>query len=286
MDNTGLSPLTLNLIKRFEGYTAKPKWDEKQYSVGYSTRWNPGEPIGSREDHEAALAREVGNVDGWLAKNVQVPMTEEQRAALNSFGYNTGTGSLDRLRDDINSGDWDKVGKRMLTFSRAGDDPEALLPRRKEEVALLLGQGGAPVARVSAPAPEEGSLAPLQTAVAAPTEKGKDMDFLSMLAGGGLNMSNLFGGGGGGSAVPSMASGTSPDAFQNLFGTLGAADGQGGGGGGGGGGNMKLATDAMSSAASGDEAMPKMAAKPFDMQRLAAMLSKSGYLGTSQPRTA
>lgn len=274
MGDTGISPKTLSLIKHFEGYTAKPKWDEKQYSVGYSTRWEPGTPVGTRADHEAALAREVGNVDQWLNQNVSVPMTDDQRAALNSFGYNTGTGSLDRLKDDINRGDWDRVGQRMLSFSRAGDDPEALLPRRKDEVALML-QGRDP-SNGRDPADDSQALTPVQTASANMGEKGKTMGLFDLLSGGGA-----FGAGNAG--LPSLPSGTDPNAMQNLFGTLGAFSG-GGQSGGSDQDNMKLATVAATAAGKDEDAMTKMAPRPFDMQKLAAMLSKSGYLGTGAPR--
>lgn len=133
------NPFTLNLLKKFEGYTAKPKWDHKQYSVGYSTRWNPGQPIGSREDHERALMDEAGKVDSHLSNRVKVPLTPGQRASLTSFGYNLGPGAIDRILPDINAGNWDRVAKRMLTFTRAGDNPNALVDRRRQEVSILNG---------------------------------------------------------------------------------------------------------------------------------------------------
>src|SRR3972149_11944432 len=110
------SPLPLNLLKRFEGYTAKPKWDHKQYSVGYSTRWNPGEPIGTREDHERALRDESGKVDSYIGQNVKVPLDENKRAALTSFGFNLGPGAIGGLLPDINAHNWDRVGQSMLSF--------------------------------------------------------------------------------------------------------------------------------------------------------------------------
>jgi GH24 family phage-related lysozyme (muramidase) len=133
------NPFTLDLLKRFEGYTAKPKWDHKQYSVGYSTRWTPGTPIGTREDHEAALRSETGAVDDYIGRNVKVPLTQGQRAALTSFGFNLGPGAIGKLLPDINAGSWDRVGNRMLSFTRAGDNPNALVDRRREEVRILNG---------------------------------------------------------------------------------------------------------------------------------------------------
>lgn len=136
------NPLATSLLKQFEGYTPKPKWDHKQYSVGFGTKWVPGQPIGGKAEHEAALAREAAEVDGWLGQNVKVPLTPQQRAALTSAGYNLGTGpkGLGRLLGDINAGSWDRVGQRLLSFNKAsGQVNPGLVKRRQQEAALLTG---------------------------------------------------------------------------------------------------------------------------------------------------
>lgn len=139
----GVSPLTLNFIKKLEGYTPRPKWDFKQFSTGYGTRWQPGQPIGTKADHEAALAREAGAVNSWLDQNVKSPMTENQRAALISAGFNLGTGEkgLGRLLGDLNAGNWDSIASRLPSFNKAGGQVnEGLVNRRAQEVAMLTGQ--------------------------------------------------------------------------------------------------------------------------------------------------
>jgi GH24 family phage-related lysozyme (muramidase) len=136
-----LNPFTLNFIKKFEGYAPKPAWDHKQYSVGFGTRWQPGQPIGTRADHEAALANEAGKVEGWINQNIKAPLDPNQRAALTSFGYNLGPGAIQRLLPDINAGNWDRVGQRMLSFNKAsGSVNPGLVKRRAQEAALLTGQ--------------------------------------------------------------------------------------------------------------------------------------------------
>lgn len=148
------NPLALSLLKRFEGYTPRPAWDHKQYSVGFGTRWKPGTPIGGKADHEAALAREAGAVDSWLAQNVKTPLDPNKRAALTSFGYNLGTDDLERLLPDINAGDWNRVGSRMLSFNKAsGAVNPGLVKRRQQEAALLTGSAPAPSSEVSNGAP-------------------------------------------------------------------------------------------------------------------------------------
>lgn len=139
----GVSPFTLNFIKKLEGYTPKPKWDYKQHSVGYGTRWQPGQPMGTRADHEAALASEAGKVSAWLGQNVKAPMTENQRAAMISAGFNLGTGEkgLGRLLGDLNTGNWDSVARRLPSFNKAGGEVnEGLINRRAAEVEMLTGR--------------------------------------------------------------------------------------------------------------------------------------------------
>lgn len=144
MENAwGASPFTLNFIKKLEGYTPKPKWDHKQYSTGFGTRWEPGQPMGTKADHEAALAREAGAVDEWLDRNVTVPLSENQRAALTSAGFNLGTGAkgLGRLLGDINANAWDSVARRLPSFNKAsGQVNQGLVNRRAAEVEMLTGR--------------------------------------------------------------------------------------------------------------------------------------------------
>lgn len=266
------SDYTLNLLKRFEGYTAKPKWDEKQYSVGYSTRWQPGTPVGSREDHERALAREAGKVDSYISDNVKVPLDDNKRAALTSFGFNLGPGAIEKLLPDINSGNWDRVGQRMLSFSRAGDDPNALTDRRRQEAEILLG----------APLPESASKVGATSSAngaSAPKQEGDMLNFLAALGGSGNIMSAL----GKGLGMESLTNaGGSNNVFGSLAGMFGGGQGQDGGQGQGnamGDANMKLANQAMASASPKGEGMPVYQRKPIDLANLSKILQQRAQLG-------
>lgn len=272
-----VSPFTLNLIKHFEGYTPRPKWDSKQYSVGYSTRWEPGSPIGTRADHEAALANEAGKVDQWIAKNITVPLTEPQRAALVSFGFNTGEGSLDKLADDINAGDWSTVAARLRSFNKSdGEVNPGLVSRRDLEARMLLG-GQAPAA-VAANVNDRANDNPIVATAtnATPAAKGdQNMEGLLALFGNGA-----FGAGNAG--LPSLASaadgGKSLSGLGGLFGDLSAF----GGGDKNGGGDDRLAANAMQSAAQGGEGGLTPTQGPrFDMAKLAQMLKQSPALGAA-----
>jgi|GEM_PF-5290607 len=128
-----------DFLKRHEGYSPTAKWDYRQYSGGYGSRAEPGETF-TPEKAEERLRADAAPVVSWVEKNVSVPLTDGQRTALVSFGYNFGTDDLDRLKDDINSGDWNRVGARMLSFNKAGGEVlDGLVKRRQEEAALLTG---------------------------------------------------------------------------------------------------------------------------------------------------
>lgn len=169
----------LAFIRQQEGFKPNAYRDGRRTSIGYGTRGRPGETI-DREEAERRLQREVGQVDSWISKNITTALTPQQRGALQSFGFNLGTGALDRLKEDINGGDWSRVGKRMLSFNKAENDEGKLVPvdgltkRRQREAALLT--GNAPAVDVAAVPEEVAPLVERGMDPTAPTGKyaGKD----------------------------------------------------------------------------------------------------------------
>lgn len=139
----------LDFIRQEEGYREQAYPDRGQYSVGYGSRGRKGERI-TRAEAERRLWSETREVDDWITRNVKVPLTDRQRAGLLSFGYNLGTDDLDKLKGDINAGDWGRVGGRMLTFNKARNDAGALeevgglTSRRTREAALVSGGSSLP----------------------------------------------------------------------------------------------------------------------------------------------
>jgi GH24 family phage-related lysozyme (muramidase) len=131
----------LSFIRKQEGYTPVAKWDVRQYSVGYGTRGKRGERI-SKEEAERRLKVETDKVSAWLDKNITVPLNVNQRASLISFGFNLGTDDLERIKDDINAGNNERVAARMLTFNRAEGKPNAGLTRRRREEAAMFSAPG------------------------------------------------------------------------------------------------------------------------------------------------
>lgn len=142
-DKGNLSQSTLDFIKGREGFAPIAKWDFKQNSGGYGSKAEPGQTY-TKESAERDLIRDAKPVDDWLTSNVTVPLSPEQRTGLTSFGYNLGTGALDKLKGDINAGDFEKVAQRMQSFNHAGGQVDnGLTSRRQIESSLVLKTGGA-----------------------------------------------------------------------------------------------------------------------------------------------
>jgi GH24 family phage-related lysozyme (muramidase) len=153
----------LDFIKRKEGFSENAAWDKRQYSGGYGTKATPGQKF-SRAEAEAALRARTDNIDDYIRSNIKVPMTQAQHDALVSFGLNLGVDDVEKIKDDINKGDWSTVSARMRTFNKARmirdpstgklreptaeDDPgvgelaehDALTKRRNEEADMVEGR--------------------------------------------------------------------------------------------------------------------------------------------------
>lgn len=142
MENAfGLSPFGLDFIKKHEGYTPAPQWDYRQWSSGFGTKAAfPGERI-DKAEAERRLNAEIAPLTGWIKGNITAPLAPNQTDALLSFGYNLGADDLDRLKNDINAQNWQRVADRMLTFNKAGGEVNpGLVNRRRDEANLFLGK--------------------------------------------------------------------------------------------------------------------------------------------------
>lgn len=103
-----LSPDLINMVKGFEGFTPRAKWDYKQSSVGYGTRaQSPGQVVtrGQAEQMlQTELAKHAASVD-QAAQQYGYALAPEQRDALISFSFNTGAGPrvLQKAAGDISA---------------------------------------------------------------------------------------------------------------------------------------------------------------------------------------
>lgn len=143
---SGLASNAADFIKQQEGYAPTAKWDVRQNSGGYGSKAAPGEQF-TPEKAEAYLQRDMAPGEQWLSANAP-NLTPSQRTALSSAAYNLGVGALDKLKPDIQAGDWNRVAARLKTFNNVRDDqgrltPSGALTSRREREAALLAPGNA-----------------------------------------------------------------------------------------------------------------------------------------------
>jgi lysozyme len=100
----------VQILKKEEGFIAKPKWDVKQWSWGYGSRvpdstanpaLNPGGVI-TPDRAMNDLLKEAKYVYDALYPLIKRKLNGNQWAALISFGYNLGVGNAKNLIADIN----------------------------------------------------------------------------------------------------------------------------------------------------------------------------------------
>lgn len=159
-----ISEAGVELIKSFEGFTAYPIWDYKQYSYGYGSRCDastvyadPNSPTGYSttlypdgipEREAAKLLKEM--VDGFnvylnnMLEKYKIRLNQNQFDALASFAYNLGPSCWNKtdhsLRNAIVSGDYTEESLTEI-FGRychaGGNRLEALYKRRMREAAIF-----------------------------------------------------------------------------------------------------------------------------------------------------
>ncbi|HBV40215.1 MAG TPA: muraminidase [Erwinia sp.] len=92
------------------------------------------------EQSDRLLLADISYVEKSINEEVQVSLTQNQYDALCSLVFNIGVSAFkgSTVLKKINEGDDEGAAEAMLLWKRAGQLPEALLPRRKRELALFL----------------------------------------------------------------------------------------------------------------------------------------------------
>ena len=143
--------LTVNLIRRYEGFSEKaypdPCSGHKPYTIGYGTQYYPdGAPvkIGQRCTEEKALEylfNEINVINKEIAKE-NLNLDNYMRQALISFIHSVGWESflysqiIDCIENENFSGVCEEIGRWV--FDEEHNIIGGLLERRKEEVKLFL----------------------------------------------------------------------------------------------------------------------------------------------------
>ena len=138
----------LDLIKRFEGFSAKaypdPAHGWKVPTIGYGT--TAGVKMGdtiTKERAEELLREDVKRFEDQVLRLVKVPLTQGQFDALTSFVYNLGPGNLSNstLLRLLNAGDYKGAAAQFDRWNKAGGKVlPGLVRRRAAERALFEGK--------------------------------------------------------------------------------------------------------------------------------------------------
>jgi len=136
-----------SFLPKWEGFSATPYWDYKQWSWGYGTKV-PGsvpdrsiKPPGSI-NRAKAFSDALFHVEKdykYLSALIKVPLNANQWAALLSFSYNLGTGNADNLVKNINERNTAALENQWKQYVNAGGQPlEHLIKRRAAEWAMWI----------------------------------------------------------------------------------------------------------------------------------------------------
>lgn len=131
----------LALIRTFEGLSLKPyRCPAGRWTIGYghTETTRPGQRI-SLEHAEALLRSDLVTFERGVATLVNVPLNDNQFAALVCFAFNVGLSALSRstLLKKLSTGRYDSVPTELLRWCRVGGiELPGLLRRRHAEAAL------------------------------------------------------------------------------------------------------------------------------------------------------
>lgn len=148
--------IALGLIKEFEGLDLSAYLDPAGIpTIGYGTTIYPdGRPVKlgdtiAQQQAEEYLQHDMKVFEQAVTSNVQIPLTDAEKAALTSFTYNVGVGGLKQstaLRR-LNAGDRQGAAEALTWWNKAQVNGQmqtlpGLERRRQEERKLFL--SGAP----------------------------------------------------------------------------------------------------------------------------------------------
>lgn len=148
-----VSRIGIDIIKQFEGFSAKPYPDPgtgaKPYTIGYGTiqyendvKVTMQDPAISEERATELLEFEVNKKAEAVEKMTKVSLNDNEFAALSSFSYNVGSSALEKstLMKLLNAGtDRAAVADQFLRWDKAGGKVlPGLTRRRQAERSLFL----------------------------------------------------------------------------------------------------------------------------------------------------
>ena len=137
------------LVMQFEGLSLTAYQDVAgNWTIGYGHLIVPGDPYypyGSiktitQAQAQALLAQDMATADNCVSQSVTVPLTANQRAALQSFVFNVGCGAFQgsTLLRLLNQGDYSAVPGQLTEWVYAGGQVvQGLVNRRAKEAQVF-----------------------------------------------------------------------------------------------------------------------------------------------------
>jgi lysozyme len=140
------------IIKEYEGFRAQaypdPRTGGEPWTIGYGTTWYANGKKVKKGDKvtEAKALKElehkVTDLHTQLKREIKVPLTDGQWAAMISFAYNLGlTGSLLQI-ERLNVGRIAEFKAKHMEYVNKGSNVEAGLRRRRTAELKLFDEGG------------------------------------------------------------------------------------------------------------------------------------------------
>jgi lysozyme len=136
-----------SFLPSWEGFSATPYWDYKQWSWGYGTKVpgsggagsaNPGGIITRSKAMQQAL-QHINTDYLYLKPLLSRQLTANQWSALLSFSYNLGPGNADNLIPNINNNNLAALETQWKSYINAGGVPNSqLIARRAAEWNLFV----------------------------------------------------------------------------------------------------------------------------------------------------
>lgn len=137
----------LELLKKLEGFSAKPYPDADGWSIGFGHYLGKTPTIQyvTREQAEALLIRDVQKALDVIKRYVKVPMNQNQIDALVSFIYNVGPNAFisSTLLKKLNAGDYHGAADEFLRWNKSRQngvlkENPVLTARREAERQIFL----------------------------------------------------------------------------------------------------------------------------------------------------
>lgn len=133
----------IEVIKRFEGFSAVPYKDAQGFSIGYGHFIKPGENFTAVSEAQARtlLKQDAAIANAAVKNSVKVPLTQNQHDALVSLTYNIGITAFrnSTLLKKLNAGDYSGAALQFARWDKSqGEVIAALSRRRANEQQLFL----------------------------------------------------------------------------------------------------------------------------------------------------